>query len=179
MCNTLSFMLFSVVRRTGLPMRARTVARAIVRVKNFLPTPPWRSWPGAVGCWVIRCSAVQPVLRTECAVKMIFAGKKDMETIKTLWKYGRIYGKKYGWLVTIGSLLFLCVQLYYWKPPPNVGLEFEASMLGFMRPDFGLADDLKKFGFKNPSKKTIGMATYDMMMGRLRNVGNKDADNVE
>lgn len=102
-----------------------------------------------------------------------------MEKIRKFIQRARLFVKKYGFLATVGSGLFLCLQLYFWKPPPSVGLEFEAFKLGFMRPDFRLPADLKMMGFKKPSERVIGMSTYDMLMGWLRNVGNEDAANVE
>jgi hypothetical protein len=87
--------------------------------------------------------------------------------------------KEYWFLATIAGLLCMCGLLYFWRPSPRVGLEFEASKLGWMKPDFGMPNDLKMMGFKNPSKNLIGMATYDMLMGWLRNVGDVDAANVE
>lgn len=102
-----------------------------------------------------------------------------MEKLKAWWKRVRVFIKKYGFIVTILAALFLCVRVYYWQPPANVSLEFDGNLLGYMRPDFGLPEDLKKMGFKEASKKTIGMAYYDMLMGWLRNKGHKDADHVE
>src|SRR5258708_909340 len=102
-----------------------------------------------------------------------------MQKLLTLYKHSILYGKRYAFVGTFIVASLTCYKFSYWEPPPNVGLEFDAGLVSWMRPDFGLPDDLKKMGFEKPSKMTIGLSTYDMLLGWLHNRGHKDTENVE
>ncbi len=103
---------------------------------------------------------------------------------RSRWKVFVLWVRKKSFLITIiGGFLaaaYSLLRLYYYEPPPNVGLQFRGSVVGYMRPDLGLPDDMKNlWGVKNPSTKVIGMSHFDIVTGWLSNKGSRDADDVE
>jgi hypothetical protein len=77
------------------------------------------------------------------------------------WAWGGIsqFFDKHRYLATMISVvtgIIAIIQFMYWQPPAHVSLDFEAHMGGWMRPDFGLADDLKSWASKTPAKKPLG-----------------------
>lgn len=96
-----------------------------------------------------------------------------------IWKHFRFYGKRYAFLATFSGAVIAGIRFYYWAPNPKVVLDFDAVMTMFMRPDFGISDDLKAMGYREHESEVVGMANYDMLLGKLFNKGNRDCDMVE
>ncbi len=102
---------------------------------------------------------------------------------RSRWQRIALFARKKAFVITIvGGLLgaaYSLIRLYHYEPPANAGIEFDGFIVGYMRPDLGLADDMRKMGIKKPSTKVIGMSQFDILMGTLRNKGSRDAEELE
>lgn len=99
--------------------------------------------------------------------------------MKAFLKQARFYLRNYAFLASIVSLLFASIKMYYWEPPANVVLDFNANLLGWLRPDFGISEDLKSLGWEEPNESIIGITNYDVLAGVLQNKGDKDCNHLE
>jgi len=102
---------------------------------------------------------------------------------RSAWKGFRLVLKNwFFWLPYLTALLGGSVYLrtlYYYEPPPNVGLNFQGAAPLYFRPDLGLHEDLKKIGIKNPRTDVAGMSQFEVFSGIIRNKGSRDADDLE